>query len=51
MIGTELFHYLDAPVQRIGSTYTPVGFNAVLENAILPNEDRIYSTAKKLLAY
>jgi 2-oxoisovalerate dehydrogenase E1 component len=51
MIGTELFHYLDAPVQRIGSTYTPVGFNAVLENAILPNEDRIYTAAKKLLAY
>jgi 2-oxoisovalerate dehydrogenase E1 component len=51
MIGTELFHYLDAPVQRVGSTYTPVGFNTILENAILPNEEKIYIAAKKLLAY
>ena len=24
-IGTELFRYLDAPVQRVGSVFTPVG--------------------------
>ncbi|WP_321332490.1 thiamine pyrophosphate-dependent enzyme [uncultured Bacteroides sp.] len=51
MIGTELFRYLDAPVQRVGSTYTPVGFHPVLEQAILPNEERIYQAAKELLAY
>lgn len=51
MIGTEMFRYLDAPVQRVGSTFTPVGFHPVLEKAILPGEDRIYKAAKELLAY
>lgn len=51
MIGTEMFQYLDAPVQRVGSTFTPVGFNPILEKAVLPGEDRIYEAAKKLLEY
>ncbi|MFV0418833.1 MAG: thiamine pyrophosphate-dependent enzyme [Dysgonomonas sp.] len=51
MIGTEIFQYLDAPVQRVGSTFTPVGFNPILERAVLPNEERIYDAAKKLLEF
>ena len=31
MIGEEMFRYLDGPVQRVGSTFTPVGFNPILE--------------------
>ncbi len=50
-IGTEMFQYLDAPVQRVGSTFTPVGFNPILEKAVLPGEDRIYEAAKKLLEF
>ncbi len=50
-IGTEMFRYLDAPVQRVGSTFTPVGFHPILEKAILPNADRIYEAAKKLLEF
>lgn len=50
-IGTEMFRYLDAPIQRVGSTFTPVGFNAVLENAILPDEEKIYKAAKALLEF
>lgn len=50
-IGTELFQYLDAPIQRVGSTFTPVGFHHNLEQAILPGEDRIYTAAKKILEY
>lgn len=50
-IGEEMFRYLDAPVQRIGSTFTPVGFNPILEKAILPNAEGIYEAAKKLIAY
>jgi len=45
-----LFRYLDAPVQRVGSTFTPVGFNPILERAILPGADRIYEAAKKLFS-
>lgn len=50
-IGTEMFRYLDAPIQRVGSTFTPVGFNLILERAILPGEDRIYKAAKELLEF
>ena len=51
IIGSEMFQHLDAPVQRVGSTFTPVGFNPILEKAVLPGEDRIYEAAKKLLEF
>jgi len=51
IISSEMFQYLDAPVQRVGSTFTPVGFNPILEKAVLPGEDRIYEAAKKLLEF
>jgi 2-oxoisovalerate dehydrogenase E1 component len=51
LITEEAFEYLDAPVKRIGSTFTPVGFNRILEKEILPNEEKIYHAAKKLLDY
>jgi len=51
MIGTEMFQYLDAPIQRVGSLFTPVGFHRNLEKAILPDEDRIYKASLDLLAY
>jgi 2-oxoisovalerate dehydrogenase E1 component len=51
MIAEEAFEYLDAPVKRVGATFTPVGFNRILEKAILPNTDKIYETCKELLAY
>jgi 2-oxoisovalerate dehydrogenase E1 component len=51
LISSRAFEYLDAPVRRIGSTFTPVGFNRILEAAILPGADKIYDAAKELLAY
>jgi len=45
------FEFLDGPVKRVGSTFTPVGFNRILEGAILPNLERIETAAIKLLAY
>lgn len=51
MIADEAFEALDAPVRRVGSTFTPVGFNRILEKAILPNEDRIYNAAVDLLNF
>lgn len=50
-IVASAFEYLDAPVKRVGSTFTPVGFNRILEKAILPDTDRILSAAKELLEY
>ena len=50
-ITSELFEHLDAPVDRVGSTFTPVGFNRILERAILPDAARVLAAAKKTLAY
>jgi 2-oxoisovalerate dehydrogenase E1 component len=51
LISAEAFEYLDAPVKRVGSTFTPVGFNRILEKAILPNTEKIIAAAKDLLEY
>jgi 2-oxoisovalerate dehydrogenase E1 component len=50
-ITSEAFEYLDGPVQRLGSTFTPVGFNRILEKAILPNDEKIYNGMAVLLKY
>src|SRR6266536_1230198 len=34
-IQESVFPYLDAPIARVGSEFTPVGFNRILERAIL----------------
>lgn len=47
----EAFEYLDGPVARVGSTFTPVGFHRNLEKAILPNTEKIIAAAKKILNY
>ncbi len=51
IINEKAFEYLDAPIRRIGSPFTPVGFNRILEKAILPNADIIYKAAKDLISY
>src|SRR5690606_33393788 len=51
IITEKAFKYLDAPVKRVGSTFTPVGFNPILERAILPDMKRIYDAAKELISY
>ena len=51
IISDEVFQYLDAPVRRVGSTNTPVGFNRILEKAILPDKEKIYQAVKYLLEY
>lgn len=51
IITEKAFEHLDAPVRRVGSTFTPVGFNVILEKAILPDMKRIYDAAKDLILY
>jgi len=51
LINDMAFEYLDGPVKRVGSTFTPVGFNRILEAAILPNVERIEKAAIELLNY
>ena len=51
LINDMAFEYLDGPVRRVGSTFTPVGFNRILEAAILPSVERIENAAIELLSY
>jgi 2-oxoisovalerate dehydrogenase E1 component len=50
-IQERLFPYLDAPIGRVGSTFTPVGFSRILERAILPSTEKVLEAARKVLAY
>lgn len=50
-IAGDAFEYLDAPVRRVGSEFTPVGFNRILENATLPNVKKILDATRDLLKY
>ena len=50
-INEHAFEFLDAPVRRVGSTFTPVGFNRILERATLPDMTKILNAAKDLLNY
>lgn len=50
-IGTELFEYLDAPVQRIGATDTFVAYAPQVEDFILPQVSNVLETITKLHRY
>jgi 2-oxoisovalerate dehydrogenase E1 component len=47
----ELFDWLDAPVLRLASTDTFVGYHPDLEDRILPQVDDVIATVRKLLNY
>jgi 2-oxoisovalerate dehydrogenase E1 component len=47
----QAFEFLDGPVRRVGSTFTPVGFNRILEKATLPNADKILEAMRDLCDY
>lgn len=51
MISEKAFRDLDAPVKRVGSAFTPVGFNRILEAATLPNKEKIYTALSELYQF
>ena len=51
LIADEAFQFLDAPVKRIGSEFTPVGFNRILEAAVLPNKQKILDALRSLYEF
>ena len=51
IIAQEAFDVLDAPVTRVASLDVPVPFAAPLEDAVLPNADKIYKAAVDVLEY
>jgi 2-oxoisovalerate dehydrogenase E1 component len=50
-IGSELFHELDAPVQRVAAMDTFCAYQPKLEDVILPQVDHLTAAVKKLLDY
>lgn len=48
VIGEGAFHYLDAPVRRLGALDVPVPFSPVLEDLTVPTSERVVETAKVL---
>jgi len=50
-IADELFEHLDAPVRRVAALDTFVGYNPVLEDAILPQVSTIADAIRELKRY
>jgi 2-oxoisovalerate dehydrogenase E1 component len=50
-IADELFEYLDAPVRRVGALDTFVGYNPVLEDAILPQVKTLADAIREIRRY
>ncbi|NQW30579.1 MAG: 2-oxoisovalerate dehydrogenase [Ignavibacteria bacterium] len=50
-INEELFRYLDAPVARVGSKFTPVGFAKSLEKATLLSVEDIVLAVRKTMSF
>jgi 2-oxoisovalerate dehydrogenase E1 component beta subunit len=51
IIAQEAFDVLDAPVTRVASLDVPVPFAGPLEDAMLPNAEKIYRAAVDVLEY
>jgi len=50
-VAEAAFDRLDGPIVRVTAPDTPVPFAAPLEDAFLPNADRIVAAAERLAAY
>ncbi len=49
-IQEQAFDYLDAPVTRVGAPFSPVPFSPVLEQAYLPNANKIVNEVRELFS-
>jgi len=50
-VAGELFEYLDAPVRRVGALDTPVAYNPVLEDEILPQTADVLAAVLETARY
>ncbi|HLC21228.1 MAG TPA: transketolase C-terminal domain-containing protein, partial [Candidatus Methylomirabilis sp.] len=51
LLAEEAFRCLDAPIVRVASPDTPIPFSPVLEEAYLPNADKIAIKARELARF
>jgi pyruvate/2-oxoglutarate/acetoin dehydrogenase E1 component len=50
-IAEKAFDYLDAPIKRVASLDVPTPYSPPLEEAYLPNKQKVLTAARELLAY
>lgn len=50
-ISREAFEHLDAPVERVAAKDSHIPYHPVLENDVLPSEEKIFAAFKRVLAY
>ena len=48
-VADEAIDYLDAPIKRVTAPHTPVPYNPNLEQAYIPNANRVLAAAKLVL--
>ncbi|RJP66761.1 MAG: dehydrogenase [Candidatus Abyssobacteria bacterium SURF_17] len=48
-VAKEAFDYLDAPIERVAALDTPVPFSPILEQTVIPNEERIENAVRALV--
>jgi pyruvate/2-oxoglutarate/acetoin dehydrogenase E1 component len=48
VIAEGAFHYLDAPVKRMGAMHVPIPFSPPLEDLTVPNERSVFDVARTL---
>ena len=51
ILAEDLFEYLDGPIMRVAAPDAPFPYAPALEDAFLPNADKILAAARKLAAY
>jgi pyruvate/2-oxoglutarate/acetoin dehydrogenase E1 component len=51
LIAQEAFEHLDGPVVRVATPDVPIPFSPPLEQAVLPNVERVREACRELLAY
>ncbi len=51
MVTEEAFDSLTAPIMRVATPTVPIPFSPVLEDAVIPNEDRIIKTVREAALY
>jgi pyruvate/2-oxoglutarate/acetoin dehydrogenase E1 component len=51
MLAEDLFDYLDGPITRVAAPDAPFPYAPLLEEAFLPNAEKIVKAARKLAAY
>ncbi len=50
-VGDNCFQYLDGPIKRLAAKDSHIPYSQILENAILPNKEKIYRGIKELLEF